>query len=125
MPIKKSELDSQCRKSCNDLIYRKSSFSASINNLNAELDVKLLQKYPTLSVDEIKYIMVDDKWMATLEKSIRTETKSINLKLAGRIKELAERYKTPLSQMNAAVAALKTKVSAHLYKMGFNMNSTR
>jgi len=36
-----------------------------------------------------------------------------------RVKELAERYETPLPQMLTRVAELETKVNGHLKKMGF------
>jgi type I restriction enzyme M protein len=43
----------------------------------------------------------------------------ISQRLTQRIKELAERYETPLPQQNQQVAALEQAVNAHLHKMGF------
>jgi type I restriction enzyme M protein len=43
----------------------------------------------------------------------------ISQRLTQRIKELAERYDTPLPQQTVEVAELEAKVSAHLQKMGF------
>ncbi len=40
----------------------------------------------------------------------------------GRIKELAERYATPLPQLSNEVDTLTSKVDAHLKKMGFAWN---
>jgi type I restriction enzyme M protein len=42
--------------------------------------------------------------------------------LTQRIKELAERYETPLPRQTSEVADLETKVKAHLGKMGFVWN---
>jgi type I restriction enzyme M protein len=39
--------------------------------------------------------------------------------LAGRVKQLAERYARPLPQLVEEVAALSAKVDEHLRKMGF------
>jgi type I restriction enzyme M protein len=36
------------------------------------------------------------------------------------VKELSERYETPLPQMNARVNKLEEKVNKHLKKMGFS-----
>ena len=40
--------------------------------------------------------------------------------LTQRVKELAERYETPLPQMVSRVAELEAKVNRHLEKMGFS-----
>ena len=73
----------------------------------------------TLTEDEIKQLVVDDKWMASIERSVKTEMERISQRLTQRIKELAERYETPLPKQTTDVAELETKVTAHLQKMGF------
>ena len=42
----------------------------------------------------------------------------MNSQLTGRIRQLAERYETPLPQLTARVADLSTRVDEHLVKMG-------
>jgi type I restriction enzyme M protein len=86
------------------------------------LDVKTLTRYSTLTEDEIKQLVVDDKWMASIERSVKTEMERISQRLTQRIKELAERYETPLPKQTTDVAELETKVTAHLQKMGFVWN---
>ena len=54
-----------------------------------------------------------------MERNIKTEMERISQRLTQRIKELAERYETPLPQQTADVAALEQKVIAHLQNMGF------
>jgi type I restriction enzyme M protein len=44
----------------------------------------------------------------------------ISQRLAQRIKELAERYETPLPKQATDVSKLENKVNAHLQKMGFS-----
>ena len=87
-----------------------------------DLDKKLYAKYPTLTEAEIKTLVVDDKWMASIEKDIQTEMDRISQRLTQRIKELAERYETPLPKQTTEVAELESKVSVHLQKMGFVWN---
>ena len=43
----------------------------------------------------------------------------LSQQLTGRVKELAERYETPMPQMSERVAELEAKVSRHLERMGF------
>lgn len=47
------------------------------------------------------------------------ELDRVSQTLTGRIRQLAERYATPLPQLTGEVAALETKVSSHLERMGF------
>ena len=63
--------------------------------------------------------MVEDKWLATISAAIHGEMDRISQALTQRVKELAERYETPLPLLAASVASLSAKVEAHLRKMGF------
>jgi type I restriction enzyme M protein len=90
-----------------------------IKEAQAALEKKVLWKYKALSVDEIKTLVVDDNWMATLERDVKTEMERISQRLTGRIKELAERYELPLPHIENEVEKLEKKVMAHLNKMGF------
>ncbi|MDP2157408.1 MAG: N-6 DNA methylase, partial [Nitrospirota bacterium] len=97
-----------------DLLEQQTEISRKIKEANAELDKKLYAKYPTLTEDEIKTLVVDDKWMATIDKDIHTEMDRISQRLTQRIKELAERYETPLPQQTAEVSELEKKIHFHL-----------
>jgi type I restriction enzyme M protein len=84
----------------------------------ADLEVLVIKKYPALSIDEIKTIVVDKKWMRSIERRIKTEMDNISHRLTQRIKELAERYETPLPRLTSEINELTTKVESHLKKMG-------
>lgn len=62
---------------------------------------------------------MDDKWLAELEAAIRGEMDRVSQQLTKRVKELAERYETPLPKLTSRVAELEGKVSRHLERMGF------
>jgi len=87
-----------------------------------ELDDKLYAKYPQLTVDEIKQLVVNDKWLTTIKNAVSSEIDQISKRLTNRIKELAERYDTPLPVTNKLVDDLEATVNAHLQKMGFSWN---
>lgn len=103
------------------LIDQQAELTKQIKELSFELDNKALAHYPTLSEADIKQLVVDDKWMASIEKSVKTEMERISQRLTQRIKELAERYEMPLPAQTAEVDCLETKVMAHLAKMGFSL----
>jgi type I restriction enzyme M protein len=86
----------------------------------AELDAKAYAQYPKLNEAEIKTLVVDDKWLSALDVAIHGEMDRISQALTQRVKELAERYETPLPQMVKCVAELEAKVNRHLNKMGFS-----
>jgi len=86
------------------------------------LDKKVIARYAILTEEEIKILVVDDKWMSTIEKNIKTETESVSQQLTQRIKQLAERYESPLPKLNEEVMELERKVNDHLEKMGFVWN---
>ena len=92
----------------------------SIKEAEADLDAKAYAHYPTLSESEVKELVVDDKWLATLDASVHSEMDRVSQQLTQRVKELAERYETPLPQMSNRVAELEDKVNTHLERMGFS-----
>ena len=90
-----------------------------IKEAYTDLDKRVISRYKTLTVDEIKNLVVDDKWIITIEKDVKTDVERISQQLTQRIKELAERYEAPIPKITSAVVDLESKVMAHLNKMGF------
>ncbi|MBI3246267.1 MAG: type I restriction-modification system subunit M [Deltaproteobacteria bacterium] len=90
-----------------------------LKEAESALDAHAYAKYPKLTESEIKTLVVDDKWMAALDAAIHGEMDRVSQQLTQRVKELAERYETPLPQAASRVAELEQKVSAHLRRMGF------
>ena len=82
------------------------------------LDLAVFEQYPKLSIDEIKSLIVDDKWLATLESNINAEIERVTQQLANRVKELEERYSEPLPALTQSVENLSDKVADHLKAMG-------
>jgi type I restriction enzyme M protein len=97
-----------------------SSLKKKLREAEAALDALAYKRYPKLTEDEVKTLVVDDKWLATLDKAIHGEMDRVSQQLTQRIKELAERYETPLPQMASRVANLESKVNQHLESMGFS-----
>jgi type I restriction enzyme M protein len=83
-----------------------------------ELEEKLEGKYPALAEDEIKTLVVDDRWLATLETGVRGELDRVSQALTGRVRQLAERYAKALPVLSNEVIALAAWVDNHLKRMG-------
>jgi type I restriction enzyme M protein len=97
-----------------------SDLNKKIKEQQKALETKVWNKYKELSDDDIKSIVVDDKWMQTMESAIHTEMQRISQRLTLRIIELAGRYETPIPDLINEVKALEEKVNNHLSKMGFS-----
>ena len=90
-----------------------------IKAARVDLEKKVAARYAQLTIDEIKGIVVEKKWMTAMEQRIHTEMDNISQRLTQRIKELAVRYETTLPQQSSIVEDLVAKVNCHLQKMGF------
>ena len=91
----------------------------ALKTAEADLDKRVYDTYPSLSEEEIQTLVVNDKWLATLELAFHGEMNRISQALTQRIKQLAERYETPVSVHVERVSELEAKVNAHLASMGF------
>ncbi len=101
-----------------ELAESETTLKRTVKEGEASLDKLAYEKYPTLTEDEIKVLVVDDKWMARLSAVVQGELDRVSQTLAGRIRELAERYATPLPKLVDEVVVLAARVDGHLRKMG-------
>ena len=101
------------------LLDQQAETKIRIKTAQDDLEAKLDAQYPTLTETDIQTLVVDDKWQATLAAAVQGELDRVSQTLTGRIRQLAERYATPLPQLTNEVAALAAKVDGHLKKMGF------
>jgi type I restriction enzyme M protein len=90
----------------------------AIREAEAALDQLAYGKYPQLSEVEIQTLVVDDKWLTSLNQAIQGELDRVSQTLTSRIRLLADRYAAPLPQIVDEVEQLAAKVEAHLKKMG-------
>lgn len=75
-------------------------------------------KYAVLTTDQVKDLTIRAKWLARLDADVQGEVARVSQTLTGRVRQLAERYATPLPQLEAEVATLTARVAGHLRNMG-------
>lgn len=102
------------------LIDKEAMAKKQIKDAQKALDLKVIDRYKVFTEDEIKTLVVEEKWMAAISGDVRSEMDRISQRLARRIKELAKRYDSLMPAMNAQVDELEMKVNGHLEKMGFD-----
>lgn len=102
-----------------DLLGKEIEIDNKIKDAERDLDEKLLHKYGALTEDSIKLLVVENKWLKFICDSVKNELERISQRLAGRIKEIAERYSYPLPDLDQEVEKYSKKVDNHLESMGF------
>ncbi len=105
-------------KQWTQLDKRQSELKKQIKDADATLDQLAYEKYPELSEDEIKALVVDDKWLTALESAVQNELERVSQTLTARVRQLAERYEAPLPELSRQVEELSARVDAHLKTMG-------
>ncbi|HEY2931065.1 MAG TPA: class I SAM-dependent DNA methyltransferase [Acidobacteriota bacterium] len=103
---------------CLELIEADSDASKAVKDAQAALDEQVLAKYVTLTDAEIKTLVVEDKWFASIRDGIEGEVQRLTQQLAERVKELEGRYARPLPELEQGVEAFTAKVEGHFKKMG-------
>ncbi len=103
---------------CLELIEAESDAGKAVKDAEAALDQKVLGRYSKLTEVEIKTLVVEDKWFASIRTTIEGEVQRLTQQLAGRVKELVERYAQPLPALEREVEALGAKAEGHLKQMG-------
>jgi type I restriction enzyme M protein len=101
-----------------ELSEKQANLKTHIKDAEVALDKLAYEKYPQLTETEIKTLVVDDKWLTTLAVAVQGELDRVSQTLTGRIRQLAERYATPLPKLVEEVDVLAARVEEHLKKMG-------
>jgi type I restriction enzyme M protein len=106
-------------KQWQDFSANEGALRKQLKDAETELDALALAKYPKLTEADIKALVVNDKWLATIEVAIHGEIDRVSQALTQRVKELAERYEASLPDLAKQVNDHEAKVAEHLKKMGF------
>ncbi len=102
---------------CLALIEAESDAGRAVKDAQAVLDGKVLPKYAELPEAEIKTLVVDNKWFASIRIEIQGEVQRLMQQLADRVKELEDRYARPLPTLEKEIEGLSARVEGHLEKM--------
>jgi len=96
----------------------------------AKVDVKdkistltklVVTKYPKLTECEIKDMVINDKWHTAIVGGAIDTAFSVSIVIEQQVIDLVDRYARRLSDIDASVRNLETRVNSHLAKMGFEL----
>ena len=100
------------------LFEKEANLKKEVKDKQTKLDALTLDRFTKLTENEVRELVIDDKWITSIKNLIQTEIDSISQRLTTRIKELGERYDTKLGDLASETHSLEAKVSEHLQKMG-------
>ena len=100
------------------LLDNQAEIKQKLREVKADLEQKIENKYKSLNEEEIKKIVIYDKWLASLESLLQSQLDQVPHILAKRIEVLADRYSVPLPQIKKEVLRLSELVEEHLKKIG-------
>ncbi len=103
---------------CLKLLDKETKAKKALKDAQAKLDKDVFAKYFDLTEDEIKLVVINDKWFGSIREGIQSEINNLAQQLIGRIQKLNERYSEPLPEIEKEVSAYNFKVKEHLKKMG-------
>ncbi len=83
------------------------------------LDDEVEAKYSELTVDEIKHLLFDMKWMSKLSADIRDEIEQVLNSLSSKVLLIAKRYEHTLGEIEDRTAKSRAAVVAALERMGY------
>ncbi|GGV24476.1 type I restriction-modification system subunit M [Paenarthrobacter nicotinovorans] len=85
-----------------------------------KLDSAVLTTYGKLTEQDVKQLVLDNKWQESIASGIAGEITKLTHHLVTRIKELGERYDETIGDLESELDELSTKVAKHLAEMGVN-----
>lgn len=100
------------------LIEQEAAAAKKVKDATRALDAQVRARYATLDAETVQALVIDDKWLAALAAVLQSEVERVSQTLTGRVRELAERYATPLPAVAAEVETLSARVEDHLRRMG-------
>jgi len=100
------------------LLEQESEAKKKLKDATKDLEAKIAAKYGAIVETDIKPLVVEDKWLSALATGVQSELDRVSQALTGRVRQLAERYATPLPHLTAEVETLAARVKGHFERMG-------
>lgn len=91
----------------------------AIKDKISELDEKVTNKYSELSMEEIKTLLFDKKWMIRIREDIKNELDNAMNLWISKVHTIANRYEKTLSEIEAETQKSESEVKDALERMGY------
>lgn len=91
----------------------------AVKEAQGDLDLETLKKYGDLTENEVKGLLLDDKWQGEVASRVSSEVVALTLALVQRLRELGGRYAETVVALDNESAKLEAKVVEYLSAMGY------
>ena len=100
---------------------KKDTLSRTLKEKRSALTEKVVKKYASLSEEEIKALVVERKWLASIVDGCEALMQNITHRIGRDVTALVERYEDTLADLSADVSRYEDEVNGYLREMGFTI----
>lgn len=104
-----------------DLSTEKDGFNKALKQKRTKLTDTVVKKYAALTEDEIKMLVVERKWLASVIGGCEALMQNVTHQISSDVTALADRYKVTLGATESQVKDLEQEVLQSLKEMGFTL----
>ncbi|WP_405489339.1 N-6 DNA methylase [Streptomyces sp. NBC_00096] len=90
----------------------------AVKEAEEALHLATLKKYGDLTEGDVREVVLDDKWRATVARRVSAEVEALTLALVSRIHLLGERYVETVGVLDAQLDTFEARVNEHLAALG-------
>lgn len=103
------------------LSNEKDDLSKTLKMKRNELTDAVVKKYAALTEDEIKTLVIQRKWLASIISGCEALMQTVTHRISSDVTTLVERYETTLPELAQDVTKYEDEVKGYLKEMGFNL----
>ena len=92
-----------------------------IRSILTNMTNKVVEKYAALTEDEIRTLVVERKWLATVIGGCMALMQSVTHRIGTEVASLVERYENTPPELTKEVREYESEVNGYLAEMGFTL----
>jgi len=101
------------------LVESETAIGKKIKQRQRNLNLEVADKYHSLSMNEVRSLVIKDNWCVSLSERITSEIDKRSIELIRNLTSLYEQYKSNLIELTSNIQNFKVGVIQHLKQMGF------
>lgn len=104
-----------------DISNENDKLNKTLKQKRSELTDAVVAKYASLTEDEIRTLVVERKWLATVIDGCMALMQTVTHRIGTEVASLVERYENTLPELTKEVSEYESEVNGYLAEMGFTL----
>jgi type I restriction enzyme M protein len=100
------------------LLDSQATLKSTVKAADDDLNAGLMQKYGQLDAEEVRSLVISDKWLSRLNAEVNSACEQATERLTERLSQLGKRYEAPLPSLVAESERLTALVDEHIAMLG-------